>query len=132
MPQFLAPSVLAEDSGMPKSPVQSVLEKTPGFVPISPVQSVSEKAPGFLPISPIQSVTPSNGLVQTVSVGKPKVLNGLTQSIPEKQSCTLPMSSQKEEDMLGARRKTPLVHLPPLMSSPLGLIRSKLRQFFSF
>jgi hypothetical protein len=114
---------------MPNSPVQSFLEKAPGFVSVSPVQSVSEKAPGFLPISPVpvQSDKPSNGLVQTVLAGKPKALNGLTQSIPEKQACTLLMSSQKEEEMLGARRKTPLVLLPPLMSSPRGLIRSKLR-----
>jgi hypothetical protein len=124
MPQFLSASVLAEDSGKPSSPVQSVLEKTPGFVPVSPVQSVSEKAPDFLPISPVQCDKPPNGLVQTVSAGKPKVLNGLTQSIPEKQSCTLPMSTKKEEEMLGARRKTPVL-LPPLMSSLGGLVRSK-------
>jgi hypothetical protein len=124
-PQFLTPSVLAEDSGMPNSPVQTILEKTPGFVLISPVQSVSEKAPDFLPISPVQSVTLSNSLVQTVLEGKPKALNGLMQS--EKQSCTLPMPSLKEEEMLGARRKTPLVLVPPLMSSLGGLVRSKLR-----
>jgi hypothetical protein len=106
---------VAEEHGTPKIPLRNVLEKDPGILPINPV---------LLYVSGENSEMPKC-LVQNVMEGIPGVMEGLTQCFPEKQAPTALMSSQRGEEMLGARRKVPSV--PPLMSSSHGgLIRGGL------